>query len=179
MSPEAEAAEEGEQQADLSEDDLADAPSEGDVASAELDESAIAEQVAEETNQDQADDQEEQGDETASDPEEIQEVAESVAEGDLSIGHVYCRSLGLGAAVLVTRYDEDLEEPREDLVDEYAALAKQTDLDHYMDQWFEQSMGRSEMTPAQGVAVGTVMFAVGIAVHNPAVAEGLAQEVGL
>lgn len=139
--------------------------------------SEIADSVAEESTED--DDVDQEADQSGQQaPDDIEDVAEGVAEGDISIGHVYCRSLGLGAAAMVNRYDEGGQE-MEALVDEYAALAKQTDLDQYMDQWFEQSMGGSSMTPGQGVAVGTLLFVAMVAIQNPAVADGLATEVGL
>lgn len=129
----------------------------------------IGESVASESSDD------DQEDESA----ELQEPsAKDVVEGDISVGHVYCRTLGVGAAVLVTRYDENEDDPDE-LVEEYAGLAKQTDLDQYMDQWFAENMGGAEMSPGQGLAVGTCLFFAMVAMQNPAVMDGLASEVDL
>lgn len=164
----------GESEPDLDEDDYAAAPSVDD-----LDEDTaaeIADSVAEESSAETDDDGDEDSEQGAKD---IEDVAEGVAEGDISVGHVYCRSLGLGAAALAKRYDDVGDDEMEDLVDEYAALAKQTDLDQYMDQWFEQQTGRAEMSPGQGVAVGTLLFVAMVAIQNPAIAGGLATEVGL
>lgn len=159
---------------DLGDDDYATAPSVDDLdeeTAAEIANDVAAESSAE------ADDDSDEGSETPS--QDVQDVAESVAEGDVSVGHVYCRSLGLGAAALANRYDDASDDEMEALIDEYAALAKQTDLDQYMDQWFEQQTGRAEMSPGQGVVVGTLLFVAMVAIQNPAIADGLATEVGL
>jgi len=155
---------------DVDESNQADVPDVSELDDEDLEE--ISEEVAE---QDQADDD---GEDETADQELQQPTTEDITEDDISVGHVYCRSLGVGAAVLVTRYDEEEDDPDE-LVDEYAQLAKQTDLDDYMDQWFEESWGTSEMSPGQGLAVGTCLFAAMVAVQNPAVMEGLAGEVGV
>jgi hypothetical protein len=160
-------------EADLDEGDYADL--------GELDE-ATREEIANDIAEETADaDQEEGGSDGGEDLEHPETAdVEDVVEGDVSVGHVYCRSLGLGAAVMVSRYDEEADSDEMDaLVEEYADLAKQTDLDRYMDQWFEQQMGRSEMSAGQGVAVGTLLFVAMVAMQNPAVAEGLAGEVGV
>lgn len=162
--------EQAEPQADLSEDDLAATPDEADV-----DEAAIAEQVAEETSRDEDDEETEQADEKAGDQEMVQ--PEDVVEGDVSLGHVYCQGLGVASAVAVSRYDEDAN--RDQLVDEYADLARQMDLDRYMDQWVESQGRGSDLSPGQALAVFSVVFCASVMVANPEVAEGLAEEVGL
>lgn len=159
--------------ADVDADDLATPDLDAlDEAEREKISAAVAEADADSDGQDDA------GEEPDSAGVDVPD-AEDIVEGEISIGHVYCRSLGLGAAALVNRYDEDEGEDMDALVNEYADLAKQTDLDVYMDQWFEQSMGRSSMSPGQGVAVGTMLFVAMVAISNPAVADGLATEVGL
>lgn len=160
-------------QADVDEEDLATPDLDAlDPEEREKIASAVAEGDEEE------DDQEADTDDTEGSAPGVPD-AEDVVDGNISVGHVYCRSLGLGAAAMVNRYDEEADGDMDALVDEYADLAKQTDLDRYMDQWFAEQTGGSSMSPGQGVVVMTLAFVAMVAIQNPAVADGLATEVGV
>jgi len=152
---------------DVGPEDRADTPSPDDLDAEDLEE--IGDAVADETSDES--DQEDGPEDALEEP-----TPEDFAEGDISVGHVYCQTLGVSAAVLVDRYD-DPDDDRDKLVDEYADLARQTDLDVYMDQWFEENWGTSEMSAGQGLAVGTCLFFAMVAMNNPAVVDGIAGEV--
>jgi len=162
----------------MSADDSEEEPSNENIATTpdldDLDDEDL-EEVADEVAEDTSDDQKDEGDQ--SDPQKTPgDSTPDDLQDDLSVGHVYCQTLGVSAAVLVDRYGE-AESGRDDLVDEYADLAKQTDLDHYMDQWFQEQMGESQMSPGQGLVVGTVLFGVLVLANNPEVADALAEEI--
>lgn len=94
-----------------------------------------------------------------------------------SIGDVYCNALGMGAAVARDRYG-DLDDERTAAMDEYADMARQLDIDDYVDDWMEEQGGIDELSPGQGAMVMSVVFAVMVAVEDPALAENAIGEVG-
>ncbi len=84
----------------------------------------IAEQVAEADSQD-ADDEVDVDDPA----EEPDDADEPTTTGDRkTVGHVYCRALGAGAAISQDRMGSGVDD-RSAVIDEYADLAKELDLD--------------------------------------------------
>lgn len=92
-----------------------------------------------------------------------------------SIGDVYCNGLGVGASVVVARYDDVGD--RESVADEYAGLAREIGIDDWMNEWVREQGRPEELPPGQAVVVGTVMFAAAVMVSNPSVGEGLMEEL--
>lgn len=88
---------------------------------------------------------------------------------DTSLGDIYCNALGLGAAVARDRYGE-LDTEKADAMDEYADLARQLEIDQYVDEWLQQQGGVSQLGPGQAAMLMTVMFPVMVAMDDPALA---------
>jgi len=118
----------------------------------------VAEQVADADTDEEADDGDEEGEDDDASP------APSPADADVSLGDVYCNALGMGATVAKQEYGEGVGD-FETTMDQYAAMARQCDLDVYVDQWAAEHSG-AEMTPAQGILVGTAMFAMSVAASD-------------
>ena len=117
---------------------------------------------------------------TEQDTDDTDEPAGSEVEDsgpDLSIGDIYCNGLGMVAAISRARYGSAEKEDREDLVEEYGDMARQIELDKYIDQWLQQSAGMDNLGPGQAVLLGTVMFGGMVVVDDPEMAENITQEV--
>jgi hypothetical protein len=132
---------------DLDEDDMADIPDD------------VVEQVAE-ADQDDSDDA---GDDEATEDTPHTSDVPSDPE-NVSLGDVYCNALGMGATMAKDKHGEEVQD-FESTMDQYAMMARQCDLDKYVDQWAAQH-GGAEMTPAQGILVGTAMFAMSVAASD-------------
>lgn len=140
---------------DLDEDDMVELPDDVVEKAAEADEDDVEEAVDEADDQDGAE-------ETAPD------TTETVDQEDISLGHVYCKALGMGATIAKEHHGEGVDD-FEDSMDQYAVMARQCDLDTYVNQWADQH-GGAEMTPAQGILVGTAMFAMSVAASDSTLA---------
>jgi len=88
--------------------------------------------------------------------------------GDVSLGHVYCKALGMGATIAKDKHGEGVDD-FEQSMEQFSMMARQCDLDTYVDQWAAEH-GGAEMTPAQGILVGTTMFAMSVAASDSALA---------
>ncbi|WP_121822860.1 hypothetical protein [Halostella salina] len=117
----------------------------------------VAEQVADADTDEEADDEESRDDDASPAP-------SPAADADVSLGDVYCNALGMGATVAKQEYGEGVGD-FETTMDQYAMMARQCDLDAYVDQWAAEH-GGAEMTPAQGILVGTAMFAMSVAASD-------------
>ncbi|OAQ52126.1 hypothetical protein HTG_14175 [Natrinema mahii] len=133
----------------------------------------IAEQVAE---ADAEDDDEVDVDDPAEEPEDTDD---SPSTGDRkTVGHVYCRALGAGAAISQDRMGSGVDD-RSAVIDEYADLAKELDLDEYMDQWYRENLsGSSELGPGQGLVAMTSLFAVMVLVEDTEMLDGAIDSIG-
>jgi len=140
---------------DLEDDDMVELPDDVVEKAAEADAEDVEDAV---DDADEADDT----DETAPD------TTETVDQEDVSLGHVYCKALGMGATIAKEKHGEGVDD-FESSMDEYSMMARQCDLDRYVDQWAEQH-GSAEMTPAQGILVGTAMFAMSVAASDSTLA---------
>ena len=140
---------------------------------------AVADEVAEETTEEeegdsQTNDQDsESGQQSAESP---MEMAAAVDESGTDLGHVYCKTLGLGAATLVDRYDDNAKN-RDQLIDEYAHLAKQLDIDQYMNEWWEQFGDGGDLPPGKALVMFTGLFAVSVAATNEDVFNGVLDDL--
>jgi hypothetical protein len=140
--------------------------------------SAVAEEIEESAGDD--DDQEESDDgEDHDDQEDSVQSSTSTRDGDrVTPGDIYCNALGMGAAVARASYGSAEEDERSDLVEEYGDVARDLDIDVYVDQWLEEQGGIDELTPGQAILLSTVMFGGMVAMDDPSMVEGLAGEVG-
>jgi len=150
---------------DLSEDDVATIPEE------------IIEQAEEaggETPDDGDDQDGDDGDTAGSD-----DVPTHSPDTRKSVGDVYVRAMGVTGAVARERAGEGLDGDREQVVDEYADLARELELDEYMDDWYAEHMdGDGEMSPGQGLVAMSGMFLAMVALDDPTVVEGALEGVG-
>ncbi|WP_455448602.1 hypothetical protein [Natrinema thermotolerans] len=134
----------------------------------------IAEQVAEADAEDA--DEEVDVDDPA---EEQDDTSDTTSTGDRkTVGHVYCRALGAGAAISQDRMGSGVDD-RSAVIDEYADLAKELDLDEYMDQWYRENLsGSSELGPGQGLVAMTSLFAVMVLVEDTEMLDGAIDSIG-
>jgi len=159
----AEAAESPEEP-DLSDDDMVDIPDD------------VAEQVAQ-ADAEEADDTE-GGEEMAEDTgEEGDSVSSTPAEDRTSLGDVYCNALGMATVAAKDRHGAGVED-RQAAMDEYADMARQLDLDEYVDDYVAMHGGPDELSPGQAIVVFSVVFGASVMVEDPdlsgAVLEGVA-----
>jgi hypothetical protein len=161
--------------ADL-EDDAGDEPEpelEGD-AFADVD-PEIAEQVAAADAEDEdVDDDPDADDGGGADLEDDSDGGDAGDGSDdrKTVGHVYCRALGAGAAISQDRMGSGVDD-RSAVIDEYADLAKELDLDEYMDQWYRENLSdNSELGPGQGLVAMTSLFAVMVLVEDAEMLDG-------
>lgn len=141
---------------DLSDDDVATIPEE------------VVEQ-AEEAGGDDADSDADDG----SDTEGSDDVPTTSPDARKSVGDVYVRAMGVTGAVARERAGEGLDGDREEIVDEYADLARELELDEYMDDWYAEHVGGDgEMSPGQGLVAMTGLFLAMVALDDPSMVSG-------
>lgn len=136
----------------------------------------IAEQVAAADTEEDTDSENVDVDDPADEPDN---TSESTSTGDRkTVGHVYCRALGAGAAISQDRMGSGVDD-RSAVIDEYADLAKELDLDEYMDQWYRENLsGSSELGPGQGLVAMTSLFAVMVLVEDAEMLDGAIDSIG-
>jgi hypothetical protein len=148
---------------DLDDDDFVDVPED------------VAEQVAE-ADAEATDDTEDSNDADESAGESDGVPSQAADEDRTTIGDVYCNALGMGATVAKDRYGEGVDD-RGDAMDEYADMARQLDLDAYVDDWVDAHGGPSELSPGQSIGVFSVVFAVMVLVEDADLAANVMDEV--
>jgi hypothetical protein len=133
---------------------------------------SVAEEIAAESADQDEDTEDEQPEVADSDVTEQGETTSQPAAGepDLSVGDIYCNGLGLMAALGRTRYGTADEDEREELADEYADMARQIDLDDYLDQYLQQSGHLDELGAGQAVIIGSLMFGGMVMIDDPEMA---------
>ncbi|MFC6953534.1 hypothetical protein [Halorubellus litoreus] len=147
----------------LDDDDLVDIPDD------------VAEQVAEADAEASDDDTDaEETDDAGDDSEGV--PSHSPEEDRTTLGDVYCNALGMGATVAKDRYGEGVDD-RGDAMDEYADMARQLDLDEYVDDWVDAHGGPDELSPGQSIGVFSVVFAVMVLVEDADLAANVMDEV--
>ncbi|WP_136688327.1 hypothetical protein [Halorhabdus amylolytica] len=127
-----------------------------------------------------------------SDEESDAETDDSTADGDddqappsmdatasdrVTPGDIYCNALGMGAAVARASYGSAESDERSDLVEEYGDMARDLQIDEYVDEWLEEQGGIDELSPGQAILISTVMFGGMVAMDDPDLVEGVAEEV--
>lgn len=96
----------------------------------------------------------------------------------VSIGDVYCNGVGLAAAAAVGSFGpEDDSRSREQLMEEYSGLARDLDLDQYVDDALAAHGGPDDLPPAHAAVLMTVVLAASIAVSEPETTRNLANTI--
>lgn len=149
---------------DLGDDDYADVPAE--MAAAVAEDTAPSDDDGDEGTDDQADERDDDGSESG------QETPTETLTSGTSVGDVYCNALGMGATLARESKGSGVDD-REQSVDEYADMARQLDLDAFVNEWVEAHGAAGELSPGQGIMVGTTMFAMAVLVDDPALADEL------
>jgi hypothetical protein len=149
--------EEEEEQPDIDEDDYATVDPE------------LAAKAAEEADGGDDEDEEDQSDEETSDD----SVPATEPESRKSVGDVYVRAMGAAAYAARDRAGDGVEKDRSAVIDEYADLAADLELDDYMDQWYQENIGGSdEMSPGQGLVAMSGLFFAMVMLDDPAMVDG-------
>jgi hypothetical protein len=63
-------------------------------------------------------------------------------------------------------------------MEEYGDLARDLQIDEYVDQWMQEQGGMDELTPGQAIIVSTMLFGGMVAMEDPEMMENVAGEVG-
>ena len=95
----------------------------------------------------------------------------------LSVGDIYCNALGMGAAVSRVRLGSADEDQRRELVEEYGDMARQLQIDEYLDQWLEEHGGMDEIGPGQALVLSTLIFGGAVMMDDPDMIENIGAEV--
>lgn len=138
--------------------------------------SSVAAEIEEETSAGDGDDREESddgdGQEDSSDGE--LDSPTSLTDGDRTTpGDIYCNGLGMLAAVGRTQYGSADESQRKDLMTEYGDIARDLEIDQYVDQLLEEQGGIDELSPAQALLATTMMWGGMVAMDDPEMLEGI------
>jgi len=160
----AEAAESSDQP-DLSDDDMVDIPD--DVAE------QVAQADAEEAED--ADDTEETTDDTDEESDSVPST--SAGEDRTSLGDVYCNALGMATVAAKDRHGAGVED-RQAAMGEYADMARQLDLDEYVDDYVAMHGGPDELSPGQAIVVFSVVFGASVMVEDPELSGAVLEGVG-
>ena len=172
-------------EADVDEQDVEgtgpeDADEQPKIADEEMaDFSAVADEIEAEAGAESDDESEEQADDSAEDSSDDQEVPamDATASDRVTPGDIYCNALGMGAAVVRASYGSAESDDRSDLVEEYGDMARDLQIDAYVDEWLEEQGGIDELSPGQAILISTVMFGGMVAMDDPDLVEGVAGEV--
>lgn len=148
---------------DLGDDDYADVPPE--MAAAVAEDTAPSDD-GDEGAEGEADESDDSGGESG------QQTPTDTLTTGTSVGDVYCNALGMGATLARESKGSGVAD-REQSVDEYADMARQLDLDAFVNEWVEAHGAAGELSPGQGIMVGTTMFAMAVLVDDPALADEL------
>lgn len=149
-------------QPDLEDDELADF-------------SSIAEDVEASVEED-LEDEDQEGSPDVEDVEsraDLEDVGMGEAGPEVSVGTVYCNSLGMAAAIARAQYGTANSDDREELVDEYSDMAEQLQIDDYVDQWLEEHGGIDQLSPGQAILVSTMLWGSLVVMDDPAILENL------
>jgi len=137
--------------------------------------SAVAQEIEEETGDD-TDDQDETEDVDDQDGADLDSPgSSSITDGDRTTpGDIYCNGLGMLAAVGRTQYGTADADDRSDLVEEYGDIARDLEIDQYVDELLEERGGVDELSPAQALMATTMMWGGMVAMDDPEMLEGVA-----
>jgi hypothetical protein len=166
---------EDEPEADIDESDHAD----GADIFAEIDPDSDLDDEQQDAEEESTTEEESNQDESTKQPADPLSMADSMAgEGRVQIGDVYCNGVGLAAAAAVGSFgDEDDPRDRKQLMDEYSSLARDLELDQYVNEALAAHGGPDDLPPAHAAVMMTVVLAASIAVSEPAAASNLADSI--
>lgn len=131
----------------------------------------VADETADEAEQEDADQEE---DSTGADAIAPTADVSSSSTAGTSVGDIYCNALGMGAAVSRVRYGTLDEAERDAVREEYADMARDLEIDTYVDEWMVERGGMDELSPGQAIMVSTGLFGAFVAMDDPALVEALA-----
>jgi hypothetical protein len=127
----------------------------------------LAQQAAEAATD--SDDEDQDGDEQ---DEVDNSVPSTPAESRKSVGDVYVRAMGAAAYAARDRAGEGVENDRSAVIDEYADLATDLELNEYMNQWYQENIGHEDMSPGQGLVAMSGMFFAMVMLEDPSIVDG-------
>lgn len=136
---------------------------------------AVAESTTEDTSDNSDDSDGDERETTTDDTSESDPSPTDTLTSGTSVGDMYCNALGMGATLARQQKGSGVED-RESQMEEYGALARQLDLDQFVDEWVEAHGGADELTPGQGIAIATGMFAMTVLTEDPAIIENMQEE---
>jgi len=151
-------------------------PETDDQPEIEDDEMADFSAVAEEMGDPDEDDEKTESEEEGKSDDSSDETRLSTTDR-VSVGDVYCNALGMGAAVSRARYGTADEEERAELVDEYSEMAKDLQIDEYVNQWLEENGGIDELSPGQAILFSTMLYGGLVVMDDPEMLDNIASEV--
>lgn len=170
---------------DVGDQEPAEDVDEGDQPDIENDEmadfSSFAEEIEETAGAGAEDDQEDDASDDVGDQDDSRDSASATTSSSgpsVTAGDVYCNAMGMGAAVARASYGSADSSNRSDLVDQYADMARDLQIDEYVDEWLAEQGGIDELSPGQAIVVSTTMFAGLVAMDDPEMIENVAQGVG-
>lgn len=140
--------------------------------------SAVADEIEDAAGADVDDDEDGDSDDQEDSADEPDMSMDATAGDRVTPGDIYCNALGMGAAVARASYGSADADDRSDLVDEYGDMARDLEIDTYVDQWLEEQGGIDELTPGQAILLSTVMFGGMVAMDDPEMLENVAQRGG-
>ncbi|WP_435318484.1 hypothetical protein [Haloarchaeobius sp. TZWSO28] len=134
----------------------------------------VAEQVAEaDAEQSEADENSE-----SEDTDDAPDTPPSTPRSDrTTLGDVYCNALGMATVAAKDRHGSEVED-RQAAMDEYADMARQLDLDSFVDDWLEEHGQSNELTPGQGILVFTIVFCGSVMVEDAELSNSVMEGVG-
>lgn len=147
-------------------DDVDDA---GDQPAIEGDEMADMSAVAGDVENEVAPGQDESADEDLDDLDDVEMDPDRT-----SIGDVYCNILGMSGAIAKDELGSGLEDNRKDVLDEYAEIARDLDIDDAVDDLLEEHGGPDSLSPGQTVVIMSVVWFGMVCFEDPEILEGLA-----
>ncbi|WP_435358456.1 hypothetical protein [Haloarchaeobius sp. DFWS5] len=156
---------EGADTPDLGDDDYLDIPDD------------VAEQVAEADAEQTEDDETEESDDEQSESADDTTPSHSPESDRTTLGDVYCNALGMATVAAKDRAGTEVDD-RQAAMDEYADLARQLDLDKFIDDWLAEHGQSSELTPGQGIVVFTVVFCGSVMVEDAELSNAVMEGVG-
>ena len=89
----------------------------------------------------------------------------------------YILLLGMATVAAKDRHGSDVED-RQAAMDEYADMARQLDLDEYVDDYVAMHGGPDELSPGQAIVVFSVVFGASVMVEDPELSESVLEGVG-
>jgi len=135
---------------------------------------AVADEIEDEASADDGDQEEGEAEES----DDTDDLSLDDAGDRVSVGDVYCNALGMGAAVSRARFGSADPTDRGDLVDEYGDMARELQIDEYVDQWLAENGGMDELTPGQAILMSTLLFGGMVVMDDPEIVDNAVAEVG-